>query len=41
MDWLFHATKNSVRVREHIYIPEDEMNKLRGFVKSHTIAASL
>src|SRR5271169_6464574 len=41
MDWLFHAAKNSVRVREHIYIPEDEMNKLRGFVKAHRIAASL
>jgi regulator of RNase E activity RraA len=41
MDGLFHATKNSVRVREHIYIREDEMNKLRDFVKSHTIAASL
>jgi len=41
MDWLFHATKNSVRVRAHIYIQEDEMNKFRGFVKSHRIAASL
>jgi len=41
MDWLFHATKNSVRVRAHIYIEEDEMNKFRGFVKSHRIAASL
>jgi regulator of RNase E activity RraA len=33
--------KNSVRVRAHIYIQEDEMNKFRKFVKSHTIAASL
>src|SRR5580698_7662169 len=41
MDWLFHLTKNSVRVRPHIYIQEEEMNKFRGFVKSHTIAVSL
>lgn len=41
MDWLFHAAKNSVRVRAHVYIREDEMNKFRDFVKSHAIAASL
>jgi regulator of RNase E activity RraA len=41
MDRPFHPTKNGVRVRAHIYIQEDEMNKFRGFVKSHTIAASL
>jgi regulator of RNase E activity RraA len=41
MDWLFHPTKNSVRVRAHIYIEEEEMNKFRGLVKSHTIAVSL
>src|SRR5271163_2299348 len=41
MDWLFQPTKNGVRVRAHIYIREDEMNKFRGFVKSHTVAASL
>jgi regulator of RNase E activity RraA len=41
MDWLFHTTKNSVRVRAHIYIQEEEMDKLRGFVKAHTIAASI
>src|SRR5580658_6174078 len=41
MDGLFHRVKNGVRVRAHIYIREDEMNKFRGFVKSHTIAASL
>jgi regulator of RNase E activity RraA len=41
MDSLFHPMKNGVRVRAHIYIQEDEMNKFRGFVKSHTIAASL
>jgi regulator of RNase E activity RraA len=41
MDWLFHVTTNRVRVRAHIYIQEDEMNKFRRFVKSHTIAASL
>src|SRR6202167_3408058 len=41
MDWLFHPTKNSVRVRPHIYIQEEEMNKFRGFLKSHTIAVSL
>jgi regulator of RNase E activity RraA len=33
--------KNGVRVRAHIYIREDEMNKFRSFVKSHTVAASL
>jgi regulator of RNase E activity RraA len=41
MDSLFHPMKNGVRVRAHIYIQEDEMNKFRGFVKSHTIAVSL
>jgi regulator of RNase E activity RraA len=41
MDWLFHPTKNSVRVRAHIYIQEGEMNKFHRFVKSHTIAVSL
>src|SRR5271155_995890 len=41
MDWLFQPTKNGVRVRAHIYSREDEMNKFRGFVKSHTVAASL
>ncbi len=41
MDWLFQPTKNGVRVRAHIYIGEDEMNKFRGFVKSHILAASL
>src|SRR5580704_14365536 len=41
MDRLFHPAKNGVRVRAHIYIQEDEMNKFRDFVKSHTIAASL
>jgi regulator of RNase E activity RraA len=41
MDWLFHAEENNVRVREHIYIPENKMNKFRGFAKSHAIAASL
>src|SRR3984885_3422907 len=41
MDWIFHPTTNSVRVPAHIYIQEGEMNKFRGFVKSHRIAASL
>src|SRR5580698_5861306 len=41
MDSLFHPMKNDVRVRAHIYIQEDEMNKFRGFVKSHAMAASL
>src|SRR5271155_2427291 len=41
MDWLFHPTKDGVRVRAHIYIQEEEMNKFRGFVKSHTIAVTL
>jgi regulator of RNase E activity RraA len=41
MDWLFHQTKNSVRVRAHIYIEEEEMNKFYGFAKSHRLAASL
>jgi regulator of RNase E activity RraA len=41
MDWLFQPMKNGVRVRAHIYIREDEMNKFRSFVKSHTVAASL
>jgi regulator of RNase E activity RraA len=40
-DWLFHATKNGVRVRAHVYIEENEMNKFLGFVKSHTVAASV
>jgi regulator of RNase E activity RraA len=40
MDLLFHTAKNSGRVRAHIYIQEEEMDKLRGFVKAHTIAAS-
>jgi regulator of RNase E activity RraA len=39
--WLFHPAKNSVRVRAHIYLEEDEMNKLRGLVKSRTIVVSL
>src|SRR5260370_12907356 len=38
---LFHHAKNRVRVRAHIYIQEDEMNKFRSLVKSHAIAASL
>jgi hypothetical protein len=37
MDWLLHAAKNRVRVRAHIYIREDAINKFRGFVKAHTI----
>src|SRR5271156_2652184 len=41
MDWLFHATKNGVRVRAHVYIEGNEMNKFHGFVKSHTVAASV
>src|ERR1700730_5113796 len=41
MDWLFHTTTKSVRVREHVYIREDEMNKFRGLVRSHTLAVSL
>jgi regulator of RNase E activity RraA len=41
MDWLFHTVTKSVRVREHVYIPEDEMNKFRGLVGSHTLAVSL
>jgi regulator of RNase E activity RraA len=41
MDWLFQPVKNGVRVRAHVYIREDEMNKFRGFVKSRTVAASL
>src|SRR5271170_3982730 len=41
MDWLFQPMKNGVRVRAHIYIREDEMNKFRDFVKSHILAASL
>jgi regulator of RNase E activity RraA len=41
MDWLFHVTTKRVRVRAHIYIQEDEMNKFRRFAKSHTIAVSL
>jgi len=39
--WLFHAAKNRVRVRAHIYIQEDEMNKFRSLAKSHALAASL
>jgi regulator of RNase E activity RraA len=39
--WLFHAPKNSGRVRAHVYIEGDDMNKFRGFVKSHIIAVSL
>src|SRR5258708_447771 len=38
---LFHHAKNRVRVRAHIYIQEDEMNKFRSLVKSHAIAAPL
>ena len=41
MDWLFHAMKNGVRVRAHVYIQGDEMNKFRGFVRCHKILASL
>jgi regulator of RNase E activity RraA len=41
MDWLFHRTANSVRVRAHIYNEEEEMDKLRKFAKSHRIATSL
>jgi regulator of RNase E activity RraA len=41
VDWLFHTATNGVRVREHIYIEEDEMNKFRSYVKSHAIAACL
>src|ERR1700722_2677383 len=41
MDWLFHRTTNSVRVRGHIYIQEEEMNKFSRFVTSHKITASL
>jgi regulator of RNase E activity RraA len=33
--------KNSVRVRAHIYIEEQEMNKFLHFVKSHIIAVSV
>jgi regulator of RNase E activity RraA len=39
--WLFHSMKNSVRVRAHIYIEEQEMNKFLHFVKSHIIAVSV
>src|ERR1700736_6666512 len=38
---LFHAMKNSVRVRAHVYIGEDEMDKFHGYVKSHTLTAFL
>src|SRR5260370_39805187 len=38
---LFHHAKNRVRVRAHIYIQEDEMNKFRSLVNSHAIAAPL
>jgi regulator of RNase E activity RraA len=41
MDWLFHPIRNSVRVRAHVYIGEDEMDKFHGYVKSHTITAFL
>jgi regulator of RNase E activity RraA len=41
MDWLFHPTKNGDRVRAHIYIQEEEMNKFHRFLKSHTITVSL
>src|ERR1700677_401355 len=41
MDRLFHAMKNGVRVRAHVYIQGDEMNKFRGFVRCHKILASL
>ena len=41
MDWLFPAMKNGVRVRAHVYIQGDEMNKFRGFVRCHKILASL
>src|ERR1022692_426559 len=41
MNGRFHARNNGVRVRAHIYIEEDEMNKFRGLVKTHRIAASL
>jgi len=41
MDWLFHTMKNSVRVRAHVYIGEDEMDKFCGYGKSHTLAAFL
>src|SRR5216683_7723054 len=41
MDWLFRTIKNSVRVRAHVYIGEDEMDKFHGYVKSHTITAFL
>lgn len=41
MDWLFHTMKNGVRVRAHVYIQGDEMNKFRGFVSCHKILASL
>jgi regulator of RNase E activity RraA len=41
MNGRFHATNNGVRVRAHIYIQEDEMNKFGGLVKTHRIAASL
>jgi regulator of RNase E activity RraA len=33
--------KNSVRVRAHVYIREDEMNKFHGFAKCHAAAVSL
>src|SRR4030081_3770134 len=41
MDWLFHTIKNSVRVRAHVYIGEDEMDKFHGYLKSHTTTALL
>src|SRR5258708_1952771 len=39
--WLFHTAKNRVRVRAHIYIQQDEMNKFRSLVKAHGIAGSM
>jgi len=41
MNRLFRAAENHVRVRAHIYILEDEMNKFRRFAKSHAMSASL
>jgi regulator of RNase E activity RraA len=41
MHRLFRAAANHVKVRAHIYILEDEMNKFRRFAKSHNIAVSV
>src|SRR5260370_8757000 len=41
MNWFFHTVKNSVRVRAHVYLGEDEMDKFHGHVKSHTLTAFL